>query len=299
MPNETTTYAPTGAVAIARRPEPVPAPTMTELEAMLSYATTMSQAVQCLPPAYQKQPGAILIVQEWAKQHGVTLLEAMQSVAFVKGKPVVDATMQRALAERAGYSVEVQDGATEATAIVKGPRGVEVGRVTYTLDDAKKAGLTDKDNWRKHTREMLVAAATRLAIRWHAPSVLIGVGVVDDINDLEAAAPSVAPLAPAPEPEATVADVVDAEIVPGGPIGDPFTAVGVPESEPEPVPAADAVDEAELRARLKAERVSLSTFIPAVQLVAKGRGLATVSTLAEACALGEGVIAEALESLRT
>nr|MBP8212037.1 hypothetical protein [Ilumatobacteraceae bacterium] len=215
---------------------------------------------------------------------------------FVKGKPVVDATMQRALAERAGYSVEVQDGATEATAIVKGPRGVEVGRVTYTLDDARKAGLADKDNWRKHTREMLVAAATRLAIRWHAPSVLIGVGVVDDINDLEAAAPSVAPLAPAPE---APADVVDAEIVPGGPIGDPLTAVGVPESEPEPAPAADAVDEAELRAQLKAERVSLSTFIPAVQLVAKGRGLATVSTLAEACALGEGVIAEALESLRT
>lgn len=271
---------------------------------MIDYATTMAQAVQCLPPAYQKQPGAILLVQEWAKQHGVTLLEAMQSVAFVKGKPVVDATMQRALAERAGYSVEVQDGATEATAVVKGPRGVEVGRVTYTLDDANRAGLAEKDNWRKHTREMLVAAATRLAIRWHAPSVLIGVGVVDDIDDLDSAAASVAPLAPAPtsEPEASRAGVVDAEVVPGGPIGDPFTAIGVPESEPvgdAAEPTVTAVDENGLRARLKAEKVSLSTFIPSVQVVAKERGLPTVSTLADACSLGEDVITAALTAVQS
>lgn len=293
MPNETTTYAPTGAVAIARRPEPAALPTKSEMEVMIDYASTISDAAACLPDGYRKQPGAVLLAREWANAHGVDLLTAIQTVAFVKGKPVVDAAMQRALAKRAGYRLAITMENDSATVTVSDSTGV-LGQVTYTMADANAAGLAGKDNWKKHPREMLVAAASRLALRWHAPDVLLGVWDEDEIDDQGGAA--VAPLAPAPE---APADVVDAEIVPGGPIGDPFTAVGVPESEPEPAPAADAVDEAELRAQLKAEKVSLSTFIPAVQLVAKGRGLATVSTLAEACALGEGVIAEALESLRT
>jgi hypothetical protein len=293
MPNETTTYAPTGAVAIARRPEPAALPTKSEMEVMIDYASTISDAAACLPDGYRKQPGAVLLAREWANAHGVDLLTAIQTVAFVKGKPVVDAAMQRALAKRAGYRLAITMENDSATVTVSDSTGV-LGQVTYTMADANAAGLAGKDNWKKHPREMLVAAASRLALRWHAPDVLLGVWDEDEIDDQGGAA--VAPLAPAPE---APADVVDAEIVPGGPIGDPFTAVGVPESEPEPAPAADAVDETELRAQLKAEKVSLSTFIPAVQLVAKGRGLATVSTLAEACALGEGVIAEALESLRT
>ena len=293
MPNETTTYAPTGAVAIARRPEPAALPTKSEMEVMIDYASTISDAAACLPDGYRKQPGAVLLAREWANAHGVDLLTAIQTVAFVKGKPVVDAAMQRALAKRAGYRLAITMENDSATVTVSDSTGV-LGQVTYTMADANAAGLAGKDNWKKHPREMLVAAASRLALRWHAPDVLLGVWDEDEIDDQGGAA--VAPLTPAPE---APADVVDAEIVPGGPIGDPFTAVGVPESEPEPAPAADAVDETELRARLKAERVSLSTFIPAVQLVAKGRGLATVSTLAEACALGEDVIAEALEAVQS
>lgn len=296
MPNETTTYAPTGAVAIARRPEPAALPTKSEMEVMIDYASTISDAAACLPDGYRKQPGAVLLAREWANAHGVDLLTAIQTVAFVKGKPVVDAAMQRALAKRAGYRLAITMENDSATVTVSDSTGV-LGQVTYTMADANAAGLAGKDNWKKHPREMLVAAASRLALRWHAPDVLLGVWDEDEIDDQGGAA--VAPLAPAPE---APADVVDAEIVPGGPIGDPFTAIGVPESEPvgdAAEPTATAVDENGLRARLKAEKVSLSTFIPAVQVVAKERGMPTVSTLADACSLGEDVITAALTAVQS
>ena len=191
----------------------------------IHYAEAIAKAGDMLPASYRMKPGAVLLVNQWAQKHDVDILTAMQTVAFVQGRPVIDATMQRALAERAGYRIKVlDDECTDETAKVEVWRGDErLGSATYTIAQARTANLAGKDNWKKNPGDMLVARATTRAIKRHAPSVLLGLLVGDEVEQADTLAPLTsapdAPHAPAPadpapaaEPEPP-ADIVDAEVV--------------------------------------------------------------------------------------
>lgn len=183
-------------------------PNAAELEVRMSHANAIASAKDAIPTAYKNNPGAVLLAQEWATNRGVDLLTTLQTVAFIGGKPVIDATMQRALAMRAGYDVALEVGDNSATCTVSRD-GKAVGSSTYTMDDAKTAGLTGKDNWKKNPKAMLVARATAQTMRWHAPDVMVGVFTEDEIDEpLEVLA--------TPEPQVEVEgqmSIVDAEIV--------------------------------------------------------------------------------------
>ena len=214
-------------------PTPAATPTRSELADQIAYATTISDAAAVLPDHYRKSPGAVMLAKMWADARGLDLLTTIQNVAFVKGRPVVDATMQRALAHQAGYRVvpELAADRKSCTAVVTAPDGATY-RHTYTLEDAKVAGLLGKDNWRMNPGAMLVAAASRHAVRMFAPEVLLGVFDRDEIDDegrvhvdliaatpIDGPSPSPVPEAapePAPEPEPDGA-IEDAEIVIEGP----------------------------------------------------------------------------------
>jgi hypothetical protein len=180
-----------------------------------------------LPKAYRGQPGAILLAIDWAERHGLSIMDALHGVSWVQGKPVVDSTLQRALARNAGYSVVVTEAAAErATVKVATAAGELIGTASYTLDEAKAAGLTGKDNWRRHQVDMLVARATTRAIKWFCAEALIGGAVYEDdldgmLADPVATATIVPPLSDPPEPvvddrpvtEPAGVPIVDAEVV--------------------------------------------------------------------------------------
>lgn len=251
-----------------------------QLDVELRRATAIAKATEALPRAYRNQPGAILLADAWARERGLDTLTAIQSVAFIDGRPVVDATLQRALAERAGYTVAVVDVTAEAATVVIRRGATELGRVTYTLDDAKAANLAGKQNWRTNPKAMLVAAATRTAIRWHAPSVLVGVFDADELVDpadvltavpsepTAAAEPDPAPDAPEPdpapeEPAQEPDDIIDAELVP-----DATPADELPLDEPATDEPVETMGKDELRATLKAANVRQSDAIRHAQNVA-------------------------------
>lgn len=209
--------------AAPTRPAPVPVvaeSSSTELALSLEYANAIANAGSAvLPAAYRGKPGAVLLAREWALARGVDMLTALQTVAFVEGKPVIDATMQRALAVRAGYTVKVEsstEGEVEAwsgTVTIGRPGGEVLGAATYSWADAKRAGLAERANWRKNPEDMLVARATSRAMRRHAPEVMVGVFAEDELEPdptpAELAATLVEHEVPA-ELEAEVAAAVDA-----------------------------------------------------------------------------------------
>lgn len=163
-----------------------PAPAA-EADAQLDVAMRRAQAVasagDTIPRSYRGRPGAVLLADEWARARGLDLLTALQTVAFIDGKPVIDATMQRALAKRAGYVAKVVAASvTEATVEVwEGDE--KLGTATYTIEEAKAAGLLGKNNWKQNPKSMLVARATTQAIRWHAPDVMTGVFTEEEIDE--------------------------------------------------------------------------------------------------------------------
>lgn len=153
-----------------------------DLEGQFRIATALANATEAMPKGYRKQPGAVLLALAWGQQHGVDILTAIQSVAFVEGKAVVDATMQRALAKRAGYSLTITvlaDGAVVAVS----QDGRTLGEASYSMEDAARAGLAGKRNWQQNPEDMLVARATTRAIRRFAPDVLLGMLVADEVDD--------------------------------------------------------------------------------------------------------------------
>jgi hypothetical protein len=210
--NTPAVFTTTGPVALARPAAPAAVPATDHLGSMMEMARMLAAAKQAIPSAYQQNPGAVMLALGFAESRGLDILTVVGSVAFVGGKPIIDATLQRALAKRGGYTIKVTEASTESATVEVWENGVQLGAATYTIADATTAGLAGKDNWRKNPEDMLVARATTRAIRRHAPDVMTGVLAQDEADEADptavAATPAVAPppavpaieAAPQPEP---------------------------------------------------------------------------------------------------
>lgn len=164
---------------------PVPA---SEADAQLSVEMRKAQAIakakQAVPSSYRENPGAVLLAMEFARSRDMDLLTAVQTVAFIDGRPVIDATLQRALAERAGYRVTITEASPKsATVRISEKEGEVLGEATYSIQDAERAGLAKKKNWVNNPEDMLVARATTRAMRRFAPVVMVGLVAGEDELD--------------------------------------------------------------------------------------------------------------------
>lgn len=202
----------TSPILTSRKNTPAVAqPTASSLDVAIAHAQQLASAGDMLPQSYRNKPGAILLVKDWADSHGVPLLTAMQTVAFVHGRPVIDATMQRALAQKVGYAVRVTEADINSATVQVSKDGEVIGSSTYTMADARTAGLTGKDNWKKNPEDMLVARATTRAIRRHAPDAMLGLYIADEVDSddpVEILTGNPAPVA-TPEPVTVEAEIVD------------------------------------------------------------------------------------------
>ena len=224
---------------------PVPA---SEADAQLSVALreaqTIAKAGDAVPRGYRGNPGAVLLARAWADQRGLDILTALQTVSFVQGRPVIDASMQRALAKAAGYRVLIPQATPQAATarVVERSSGEVIGEATYTIDDANRAQLTGKDNWKRNPEDMLVARATTRAMRRFAPEVMVGlVAGEDELDEIAEREDPVAVLTENAggdqDPEA-----VDVAHNPVGESEEPSAAPAAPESSP----AADDIPNAEV-----------------------------------------------------
>jgi hypothetical protein len=107
---------------------------------------------------------------------GLMPFQAMTGIAIIQGKPVVGAGLLAAMLDQHpdyAYEVEWEPDQANATActvvIFKG--GKERGRSRFSLEDAERAGLSNKDNWKKFPPAMLFARAMSQGCRWYAPGL--------------------------------------------------------------------------------------------------------------------------------
>jgi hypothetical protein len=112
---------------------------------------------------------------------GIGPIQALQSIAMIKGKPFVLTEVVLGLAMRAGHQVQWLES-TDKRATVRVTRGDGHGsaEVTYTLSQAQAAGLTTKDNWRRMPAEMLRARAVRAALKMVAPDLALGLETAEN-----------------------------------------------------------------------------------------------------------------------
>ena len=147
---------------------------------------------------------------------GLTDYDAMSGLHIIKGKAVLAANLMAAAIKRAGkydYRCVVNEDEARIEFRQRTADGgwETIGITSYTMDDAKRAGLGG-DNWRKYPKAMLFARAISTGYKQHCPDALGAAPVyveahgeteiVDDAPPSAAPAPKALPAAPKALPAA-------------------------------------------------------------------------------------------------
>lgn len=161
-------------------------------DARWRFAANLAQA-DMLPKHLKQRPADVLYAMELADSLGVHHVQAFTDVHVVEGRPQASAELVRALILRDGHRLRISmqnDRCTIRAARRDDPEHWE--SFEYTLEDARVAGLTGKDVWKKHPRRMLLARATSEAKSAMFPDVARGIGVIGGEDDVAFAEPAAA-----------------------------------------------------------------------------------------------------------
>lgn len=125
-----------------------------------------------------KQAAQAIVKVLAGREMGFGAFASMTGVAIIQGKPVVGANLTAAAIKQTGkYNYRVTKHTDQECEITFYESGQDVGVSRFTMEDAKAAGLTNKDNWKKYPRNMLFARAISNGQKWYAPDVYNGVTV--------------------------------------------------------------------------------------------------------------------------
>lgn len=127
---------------------------------------------------YGKFPNemAVFTVIVKARELGLKVTAALDGFHVIEGKPSASADMMRALAERhpdCEYFMLVESSAESASWETKHKRHPKPTRYTYTIAEARQAGLTS-GNWSKRPRDMLTKTAASKLARLVYPGATVG-----------------------------------------------------------------------------------------------------------------------------
>ena len=116
---------------------------------------------EIVPKHYWGRPEAALSAVLMGRELGLGDMLSLQRVYVVDGKVVLAAELIRGLIRKAGHSLTYTER-TDARCTIHGTRADtgDVLDVTWTMEDAIRAGVAAKEHWVTHPRAMLDARAT-------------------------------------------------------------------------------------------------------------------------------------------
>ena len=110
--------------------------------------------------------------------------EAARDYHIINGKPSLKSEAMLARFQQAGGKVEWHEYTVESVSgTFTHPQAGSL-KVTWTIQDAKRAGLLGSPNWQKYPRQMLRNRVTAEGIRSTYPGVLSGCYTPEEIADL-------------------------------------------------------------------------------------------------------------------
>lgn len=189
---------------------------------------------------YAKSAGSAGVQLATAASLGLSPMAGLFSIYDVKGKPMLSSKLLLGLLNNtSNLDYEWAELSEERATIVihrmskRTGAWEEAGRVTYTLDDAKAAGLLSNPTWKSHPKRMLAYRATSEAVSLYCPEVAMDLPVGEPeydavVEKVRAAVPHVDVAINSDEPMPVTSDPL---------------AVDEPVFEGEVVPEVVAVDE--------------------------------------------------------
>jgi hypothetical protein len=128
-----------------------------------------------------EQATALMLI---AQAEGYHPALAARDYHIIQGRPTLKAETMMARFQQQGGKVEWKTLTDkEVTAIFSHPSGGSA-TITWTFEQAKQAGLTNKDNWKNYPRAMLRARVVSEGIRTVFPGVVLGVYTPEEVQDI-------------------------------------------------------------------------------------------------------------------
>jgi hypothetical protein len=169
------------------------------IDEALRFAEMLSKS-SIVPKDYQGNAGNILVAIQWGMEIGLQPLQAMQNIAVINGRPSIWGDAMLAIVRGSALLEYIREEPTDegCTCTIK-RKGEDPVTRTFTMADAKKAGLANKQGpWTNYPKRMMQMRARAYALRDVFPDVLRGVEIAEEVRDM-----------PAPEKDMGPADVVD------------------------------------------------------------------------------------------
>lgn len=138
-----------------------------------------------VPDALRGKPEAVLACIMTGHELGIGPMQSLAKIHVIKGKPAMAAELMRAVILAHGHEFWLEESSnTRVTVGGKRSDSTRETRITWTMDDAKQAGLQGRDGWKNYPRAMLLARATAELARAVFPDVLAGISyTVEEIAD--------------------------------------------------------------------------------------------------------------------
>ena len=128
-----------------------------------------------------EQALALMLVAQSENQHPATIT---QDYDIIQGKACRKTHSVMARFQQMGGKVEWhQLTETIADATFSHPQGGSL-RMSWTIDQAKKASLTNKDNWKNYPRAMLRARVIAEGVRAVYPAAIGGMLIAEEAQDM-------------------------------------------------------------------------------------------------------------------
>ena len=224
---------------------------------LMEPAARLAEAVartEFVPSGLRGNVPAIAAAILYGDEVGLSPMQSLSKVHVIDGRPALSAEAQRALILAAGHEMWIAESSnTRVTWCGRRAGSAQESKVTWTLDDAKKAGLDGRQNWRRYPRAMLSARASAELARAMFADVIGGLGAVEEFEDgdvpdspmLEAATAEVAAepekKRTAKRPGKTAAKPAAAKTRP--PVSASAVLPALPGAAPEPPAVAESAEE--------------------------------------------------------
>jgi len=174
---------------------------------------SLAQAVaKCSLIPHLKNPDDAYIILLQGLELGLTPMQSVRAIYVVDGKPCMSAELMQALCLQHRNTCQffhlVSSTDKEATYESRRVGTSSAVRLSYTIEQANRAGLTGRQNWKANPEDMLRRRAASKLARALYPDILMGFSEITDIEDLKEEVRA---------PVASVASVASIEIKTSGP----------------------------------------------------------------------------------
>lgn len=172
------------------RHQPAPAPTALPSAAEWKAAMAMAESIcqtNFVPSSYRGKPDEVLAAILAGRELGIGPMQALKDIHMIDGRPALAAHLQLAMLRKGGVQILDSESTNERAVIHARRKDTgEEATIEWTIEEADRADLTKKKNWRSYPADMLWSRAVGRLTRRIGSDLVIGMPyTAEEVADFE------------------------------------------------------------------------------------------------------------------